>query len=155
MKPSQSTGFTITLDHRLVKGTCLSDIKKILGYLKNFTDYLVGDPDGVYHIFDELEPQFNSGFEILYPQDGPDSEKFPPNLCLGGGVGFLSKTIIHALAPSSGEASAVIKDFLGSLREFEKHEHRVKDKLISPRTIKLADYSGLHLALGWCHIGEA
>lgn len=155
LKPSVSTGFTISLDHRLVKNTYISDIEKILGYLNRFTDYLIGDePQGIYHVFDNLEEKFNDSYEFFYPQDGPNGDKYPPNLTVGGGVGFLSKTIIHALAPSAKDASFVIKEFLGSLKEFEKHEHKQKDDIISPRTIKLADIGGLPLVLGWCHIRE-
>lgn len=62
------------------------------------------------------------------------------NLFLGAGSGFLTKTLLAALAPDEKEAVQLIKEILDV--QFKKHKHLTMDRIISPRTLKLTSWRG-------------
>lgn len=70
------------------------------------------------------------------------------DLILGGGTGFLNKTIVHALLEEK-EANNFIKHYLD--KKFYKAKH-INDNVISPRTLKATKIAN-HLSLmGLCKI---
>lgn len=58
---------------------------------------------------------------------------------LGGGTGFLSKTVYYALAPN-GEGRTVLANFFDDVLFTRRncHHHKTKDDRLTPRTLKLA-----------------
>lgn len=74
------------------------------------------------------------------------------DLFLGGGTGFQYKTIIYDLAPNEEKGRAVITKYLDVV--FPKHKHKIKDKDISPRTVKLTNQGQGHQLMGLCRLKE-
>lgn len=68
------------------------------------------------------------------------------NMFIGANTGFLSKTLIAMLAPDGEKAKDVIKVLLQN--SFKNHEHKIKDKKISPRTLKCTRYDGKLFIMG-------
>ncbi|MBQ9763068.1 MAG: type III-A CRISPR-associated RAMP protein Csm5 [Phascolarctobacterium sp.] len=68
------------------------------------------------------------------------------NAYIGSNTGFLTKTVIAALAPSEREAVAAIKSWLNVA--FRDHNHIIMDKHISPRTLKTTYYNGKQYIMG-------
>lgn len=93
--------------------------------------------------------------------DGIYEEKFKPcysqlasgvnagNMYLGGRVGFLSKTLLAALAPNQEQAREAISQLLHE--QFKKHSH-LRDKHISPRTLKITEMGGKEMLQGIVHM---
>lgn len=73
---------------------------------------------------------------------------------LGGGTGFLSKTLIYALAGQEGESAAqrTIAAYLDDA--FSNHKHKSLDSKISPRTLKMAELGRDMWILGLCRMRE-
>lgn len=74
------------------------------------------------------------------------------DLFLGGGTGFQYKTIIYDLAPNGEKGRAVITKYLDVV--FPKHKHKIKDKDISPRTVKLTNQGQGYQLMGLCRVKE-
>lgn len=77
---------------------------------------------------------------------------YNPNLLLGGGAGFLSKTFVYAIAPNETEAREFIARYLDKAFTNPDHKHKTRDKLVSPRTLKLAKYNKKLHPVGWCSL---
>lgn len=140
--------FSITADFSMLEKIGISSIAEIVQWTRAYTqDGLSWQRKcfgGAYgYVFDEAEEA---------------------DLLLGGGTGFLSKTIVRALAPSEKEA----RDFTARLldkkftspdkrtgKRVPAHKHVIQDGALSPRTLKLAAYGQDTWALGLCRLEEA
>lgn len=80
---------------------------------------------------------------------------------LGGGTGFLSKTLVYALAGSDEEAHTFIASYLDAAfqkknqrtgRREPAHRHKELDEKISPRTLKRAVMGQDDWIMGLCSI---
>lgn len=171
LKPFVDTEFSITIDKNLLKNYFyINNFKNIKDCLNNFSDSLVKENAGLYETFDNFKKE---KIEFYYPNDLPsDKMDLNKNLCLmpiGGGAGFLTKTIIHAIAPNIEEANEFIKNYLDIAFTEEKynkqtkekikqssHKHTSQDNYISPRSLKLATIHSKNklenLIVGWCHL---
>lgn len=81
------------------------------------------------------------------------------HLLLGGGPGFISKTLFYSLAPSAavgGRALAVLLDryFIDRRKNGPAHEHVRLDTAITPRTLKLAQTDEEHWLIGLAALRE-
>lgn len=81
------------------------------------------------------------------------------DVMLGGGTGFLSKTIFYALAPGEEigrKAVAALLDelFFDRRRRQPQHFHRQKDTVLSPRTLKLTWTDTDSNIMGLCALQE-
>ena len=74
------------------------------------------------------------------------------DLFLGGGTGFQYKTVLYDLAPDEEKGRAVITKYLDVV--FPKHKHKIKDKDISPRTVKLTNQGQGYQLMGLCRVKE-
>ena len=74
------------------------------------------------------------------------------NLFLGGGTGFLAKTLIYSLAPDRGQAVYVTRKLMESI--FRNHHHS-GDREISPHTLKLVSVEGNEYMMGLCYLENA
>lgn len=74
------------------------------------------------------------------------------NIYLGSNTGFLTKTLILALAPSRDEAREITSKILQ--KSFGKHKH-YKDKFISPRSLKMTNYNNKRCLTGLARIYKA
>ncbi|MDD3840833.1 MAG: type III-A CRISPR-associated RAMP protein Csm5 [Clostridia bacterium] len=101
---------------------------------------------------------YNGLFKSVYPV-----EKILPDdiikdskgvLMMGGGGGYHTKVILAALAPSHDELRETVKLILHKNirnRRDDLYNHLIDD-VISPRTIKLAEYNGRKRLVGLCRI---
>ena len=68
---------------------------------------------------------------------------------LGGGAGFLSKTVIYALAPDLKTGRDVVKRLMA---EQFKRGHHNQGEHISPHTLKLAKRGNSYQVMGMCKL---
>lgn len=127
--------FTITFDTRILATLGLSNISELLAWQQEFT----------YRALTlNLKDFKNRKSELA-------TNQISANIILGGGSGFLSKTIVYNLAPSEKEARDTIAAFLD--RTF-KHGHQMADAQVSPRTLKIAEVDGKNYVMGLAKIRE-
>jgi CRISPR-associated protein Csm5 len=134
------TEFNITLDTNIVKQKGI-DINYIMQACNNFTQ-------DWHELLVAFERDLDK-FRIYMPKD---EETFNANFCIGGGAGFLTKTIIYSIFDDKNVAVKVVKKYLDVA--FRTHYHATRDKSISPRTLKLAQEGKAYVNLGWCNISE-
>ena len=73
------------------------------------------------------------------------------DLLLGGGTGFLTKTLVYSLAQDRRQAIYVTRKLME--RMFRKHYHN-EDREISPHTLKLVSMDGETCLMGLCYLEE-
>ena len=104
-----------------------------------------------------LRPVFSKLVTDVY-RDTPEVD-----LYLGGGTGFLMKSLACQLAPSKDEARAAVAVDLDNAfagwnpreRRMEpKHRHVALDKNLSPRTLKTGKLDGKRYFMGACRLEE-
>lgn len=71
------------------------------------------------------------------------------DLVLGGGAGYISKTLVYALAPSKEDAVYVVRKLMESMF---KRGHHGRDTEISPHALKLAEVDGRNYLMGLCYL---
>ena len=76
------------------------------------------------------------------------------DIMLGGGTGFLSKTIFYALAPTEEIGRKTVAVLLDQLFQHPAHYHRQKDTVLSPRTLKLTWTDTDSSIMGLCTLQE-
>jgi len=74
------------------------------------------------------------------------------NFYIGANTGFLTKTIIAALAPSTKEGIEAIRNWLNFA--FPKAKHMSKDRFIAPRTLKTTIYNGETVLMGMAEVSK-
>ena len=72
------------------------------------------------------------------------------NMFLGSNTGFLSKTLLALLAPDAQAAKDTIRVLLD--KSFRDHEHVLRDKIISPRTLKCTTCRGELVLMGLAEV---
>lgn len=74
---------------------------------------------------------------------------------LGGGTGFLSKTVYYALAPEN-EGRPMLAEFFDKVLFTRRscHHHMTKDDRLTPRTLKLAWADSDRWILGLAEVEE-
>lgn len=77
-------------------------------------------------------------------------EAMKSDIFIGGGTGFLQKTLWFSLFPDERQGIEALKKYLDDA--FRKHRHLELDKRISPRTLKLANVDGNKQMMGLCQI---
>ena len=76
------------------------------------------------------------------------------NLVLGGGTGYISKTLIYPIAGSREKGKSIARKILSEQfdRPGRKHDHKHRyDDIISPHTLKLTKSNDMHM-MGLCNI---
>ena len=78
------------------------------------------------------------------------------DLWLGAGTGFLSKTLVYAIAPETKKfvARKLIASYLDRVFKKSGHNHGAEDKLLSPRAIKLTQEGKYSQVMGLCKVFE-
>ena len=74
------------------------------------------------------------------------------NMFVGSNTGFLSKTLVAAAAPTPEAARGIIRLILD--KSFKDHKHLYKDKLISPRTLKITKWQGRSMLMGLAKVDK-
>lgn len=135
--------FTISVDKRIMG---LAGINTVDDVLKCAREFILFCNNLQRDIF---KSEYN---DVLTTIDTAD-------LWIGGGNGFLTKTLVYALAPDRNSAKQKIAYFLDDVffdkrKQQPSHFHQKTDKLLAPRALKIS-YEG-HTAnvLGLCSIKE-
>lgn len=140
--PSRSKyRFTITLEREIVQKIGLSSLKELWQWVREYTQAGIHMQEKVFG------QDFNAEFQEAETAD----------LLLGGGTGFLSKTVLYALAPSQEEGQQTLAKYLDSV--FRKwrlpaHYHQRDDQGLTPRTVKLARFGQERWLLGLASVKE-
>lgn len=134
--------FAVTLEKQFLQGIGINSIEDVLKITNSYVDEIIDMEKGV---FDQYGEYWNGKENMA-------------NIIIGGGTGFLTKTIIYALLPRQ-EAVNVVKNYLDSAftiydrkahGRIPAHNHKMIDTKLSPRTLKVAgDMNKMyHMGLG-------
>ena len=131
MAPGDEVTFRLGIDSVEMKALGISDAKGLIQCLQDFVGFqcnLLGE-------------SFGGKKEI--------QEMRHTDLLLGGGAGFLSKTVIYALAPDVQSGLDVVKRLMA---EQFKRGHHDQGEHISPHTLKLAKQGNSYQVMGMCKL---
>lgn len=131
MAPGDTVTFKLGIDNVEMKALGISDAKGLIQCLQDFVGFqcnLLGE-------------SFGGKKEI--------QEMRHTDLLLGGGAGFLSKTVIYALAPDVQSGLDVVKRLMA---EQFKRGHHDQGEHISPHTLKLAKRGNSYQVMGMCEL---
>ena len=145
IRPGTRLRCMISLDKSMMQEIGISSIHDALEMTKEFIQ------DGI-----QMQKQvFGHAYEMEFAM-AEDAD-----IILGGGTGFLTKSILYALAPSAKEGREITAKyldlaFLGRGREKHRsaHEHVRYDRNLSPRTVKLARVGMDTSIMGLCYMHE-
>lgn len=131
--PKSKFNFQLKIDKTMTKEIGINSIDDLLRMLQNYFDFVNDIFKSAFgkrceHLFDEI----NGG-----------------NIYLGSNTGFLTKTLVMALADRKEEAVDFIRDLLDMNFNGKKTKHNgKKDTKISPRTLKATKYKGNTILMG-------
>lgn len=122
--------------------------KKLLSYCKvaSVQDILDCCREYLWQGLSKQQRVFGTGYRAAF------QEAQQADFALGGGTGFLQKSIWYSLFSDEKEASMYLKFFLD--KSFRGHDHRHHDRAISPRTLKLAVTGSQKQLMGLCRMEE-
>ena len=130
----------ISFDKRMMAELGIKSIDEIIAYVREYTKAGLN----------ELKTAFNRNksdkFYTALFQEAEGADFF-----LGGGTGFLSKTIWVALF--ANKRTDMIRSLLGIITP-PKHNHKTRDRFISPRTLKMSEVDGDYRLMGMCQLKE-
>ena len=124
----------ISMDRAMLQKIGIGSIEEIFGYCRSF----------MQRGLKLQEKVFGRRYDALF------DEAKAADCFLGAGTGFLQKSLWFSLFADDGEAMRELKGFLD--QSFRQHRHRVLDKDISPRTIKLAVSGRRQQMMGLCKL---
>lgn len=131
--PKAKFNFQLKIDKTMTKEIGINSIDDLLRVLQNYFDFVNDIFKSAFgkrceHLFDEI----NGG-----------------NIYLGSNTGFLTKTLVMALADRKEEAVDFIRDLLDMNFNQKDVKHNGKnDTNISPRTLKTTKYKGNTILMG-------
>ena len=134
LKPGTTINLTLTVDTDLLARSQNSILKS-------------GFPSSFFQTLDEFNISYDEEFSSYFPGTTP----YPPDtIFIGGGSGFLTKTMILGLFNDSNWVK-LVSEILDM--RFRKHKHYLDLKLgISPRMLKTTEYQGRDYELGMCRV---
>lgn len=115
--------FSMTLDKDIARLIGITSLDDVWQWVRDYLAFGLAQEKGVF------------GHEYK----GEFEESKLADIRLGGGTGFLSKTVYYALAPNS-EGRTVLANFFDDVLFTRRncHHHKTKDDRLTPRTLKLA-----------------
>lgn len=128
--PSNKFHFSLKIEKAITSVIGINNIDDLLSMLDGF--------------FTFTKKVFGNAFERDFPNAFHNINT--ANAYMGSNTGFLTKTLMAALAPTEREAVIVIKSWLNIT--FRDHNHMIMDKHISPRTLKTTYYNGKQYIMG-------
>ena len=127
LRPGTEIKFTLTIDHSLCSLTKADILQAIECFDENYSDNFLAAYSGV----DRLRP---------------------PQVYVGGGTGFVSKTLLYPLMGKKDGIETAVQIF-DKTRVPREHKHREDKKLgVSPHIIKCTHYKGQTLQMGLCDV---
>ncbi len=124
--------FELLINYDKLKKLGINSIEDVLEMLQNYTNACI-----------EIEEKLvkrarDKNIEVFRTRNTSQ-----PNIILGGGSGYYSKTLLMAIFSDNNELKNLVKRTLN-----RKHEHMQKDTISSPRTLKLAKYNSNYYVVG-------
>lgn len=138
LKAGSTLEFTLGLD----------DDASAMGHfgIHNFKDFVDVLREFVKFQYEILKKPFESfATEELHDIKGAKNA----DLVLGGGAGYISKTLVYALAPNKEDAVYVVRKLMENMF---KRGHHGKDTEISPHALKMAEVDGANYLMGLCYL---
>ena len=139
--PGQRFRFRLTLDRRFLKPLGIASLQEILTMSRAFMQ-------------EGLQRQ-QTAFGAYYPEQFAMAEQ--ADFFLGGGTGFLTKSLYYQLVPSEMRALPMLKkyfDVVFSKNRVPLHQHEKLDGKLSPRTLKLVRNGRDTFLMGLCRMQE-
>lgn len=139
---------TLKADSTLEFTLGLDDDASAMGHfgIHNFKDFVDVLREFVRFQYEILKKPFESfATEELHDIKGAKNA----DLVLGGGAGYISKTLVYALAPNKEDAVYVVRKLMENMF---KRGHHGKDTEISPHALKLAEVDGRNYLMGLCYL---
>ena len=145
LKPGTVIDLTLTVDTALLQDTSYVDLFERKRF-KTESGKVIEMP-----VFIARLRNFNLYYHDEYRMHFSDIEPLQPNvLYLGGGTGFLTKTMMIGLLEKEPRLN-YIADYLNN--NFKKHKHYEDKNLgVSPRMLKLTEFNGKRYEMGRCAI---
>lgn len=134
-KPGSEYEFSITLDREMLKLANVKSIETVIKCAKAYTRRGLSIQKEV--------------FAKYYPNEFEEAKG--ADLFLGGGTGFLQKSLWFSLWSDKNKGMEMLKIYLED--NFHMHRHKQLDREISPRTLKLAKTDKKQL-MGMCSLKE-
>lgn len=139
---------TLKADSTLEFTLGLDDDASAMGHfgIHNFKDFVDVLREFVKFQYEILKKPFESFAEYeLHDIKGAKNA----DLVLGGGAGYISKTLVYALAPNKEDAVYVVRKLMENMF---KRGHHGKDTEISPHALKMAEVDGANYLMGLCYL---
>lgn len=137
--PGSKLRFSLTLNRDMVKFLGIHESDDIFQWLREYLDFGL-----------TME-------KLLFDREykGEFAEGELADILLGGGTGFLAKTVYYALAPER-EGQKILASFFDRVLFTNRscHHHQQKDDGLTPRTLKLAWAGSERWILGLASIKE-
>lgn len=136
--------FTISIEKQLMRLIGINSIEDIIAKAAEQTNNIISIEKDVFGQYKE----YWNGKENM------------ADIIIGGGTGFLTKTIVYSLLPRQ-EAVRVVSAYLDKVFTIRKkglkypvpmHNHKLFDKKLSPRTLKVAGDSNYMYHMGLCQL---
>lgn len=107
--------------------------------------------DALHSFADEHYANFERIFAEL-PEDASVKAKQGVDIILGGGAGYVSKTLIYNLYPERDQAVSLAAKILA--KRFHKHDHfkDASNYKVSPHILKTTMYAGEYYQMGKCEL---
>lgn len=137
MLPATELYFDVKLEQAFMSTVGINSVEELLDCVEDF----------FYAVLRLLEDAFGDDCPQLFR--GIEGA----NMFLGSNTGFLSKTLLAMLAPDDMAAKNTIKAVLD--KSFKMHKHLLRDKIISPRTLKCTTYHGELVLMGLAEVCRA
>ena len=128
--PGSTLTFQISIDESVMAEAGIRGSGDLLEALRSFMNLQYSL---VYRIFDK---------SYLAAMEKAD-------LLLGGGTGYISKTLVYPLAPDQSSGVRVVRTLMAD--QFPWHKHDM-DRYISPHTLKLTRWNGEVQMMGLCQL---
>ena len=138
IRPGSETQVQLGLDYYLLKHIGIDSFEALLSAIKATTK-----------LTRDIRKHFSTN--DFDSEDLLSAEKDPAGtngIFIGASTGFVSKTLIYALAPGYDEARALTSKILDA--QFNKHKHLQLDHAVSPRTIHTFAVDQYSDAPGYC-----
>lgn len=143
LRPGTTCEFSLTLDYYFLDALGIKDLKDIFKRLDTARQWLFEAADSPYVVYQRAGINYN--LEML-------KKEKKPLVCLGGGVGYLHKTVIYPLGGGFRNMTPGVARLLD--QRFRIHRHALKDKIAAPRALKLVEYQRQYYLPGWCVLEE-
>lgn len=135
--PGRRLHFTLTADFSMLCTLGITSFEDIFQGLRAYTAQALA-------LLEEEFPKYRPQFDEAREAD----------CLLGGGTGFLSKTLVYALARDAREARNFTARYLDEKFWNPSHHHMQYDGKLSPRTLKLVATAQEEWLLGLCRFEE-